>query len=182
MQRCALTSNRAFLDGGAIFNTESDTTMMTCNLTSNEAIDSGGAVYEVFGTAQMDFCRFVGNVATVGWAFSSAEHRGPVAIRNSFFFFDFDNAPSSDPAATPDFISTGMNIDYGTCDPGTTPGEAGKPVLIRSQPEFTGCPFRCPEGTFGPGGETKALQNMTDSSSCVAVSYTHLTLPTILLV
>jgi hypothetical protein len=95
MQRCALTSNRAFTDGGAIFNEWSDTTMMTCNLTSNEAIDSGGAVYEVFGTAQMDFCRFVGNVATVGWAFSSAEHRGPVAIRNSFFFFDFDNAPCS---------------------------------------------------------------------------------------
>ncbi len=50
----------------------------------------------------------------------------------------------------------GANIDYGYCAAGSTPGKQGVNVPIER--DFTGCPFLCPNGTWGMGGETGALR------------------------
>jgi hypothetical protein len=59
--------------------------------------------------------------------------------------------------------ASGVAVDYGSCAPGQTPGEAGRNVPV-SIGNFTGCPFPCVLGTFGPGGETVALRD--NASSC----------------
>ena len=50
-------------------------------------------------------------------------------------------------------------VDWGVCPPGTSPGGVGEAVLVVNG-DFTGCPFVCPTGTYGPGGETNALREL----------------------
>ena len=78
------------------------------------------------------------------------------------------NAPAGTPAKVHFIYAAGVSIDYGDCAAGTTPGEASANILIADVGNFTGCPFRCPKGTSGPGGPTDALRaNFTDSGCSV---------------
>jgi hypothetical protein len=67
------------------------------------------------------------------------------------------NAAAGTPAHALFIYAAGVSIDYGNCTPGTSPGEEGDNILV-AVGNFTGCPFRCPLGTSGPGGATNALR------------------------
>ena len=59
-----------------------------------------------------------------------------------------------------EFIYTsGINVDYGNCTGGQNPGASGANILV-ADGSFTGCPFLCPEGTSGPGGEASLLRKL----------------------
>ena len=65
------------------------------------------------------------------------------------------------------FVSTsGHHVDYGYCDPGSSPGDASASVTVLPRGDFSGCPFICPVGTSSPGGETNALRALS-SSACM---------------
>ena len=56
----------------------------------------------------------------------------------------------------------GSSIDYGNCTPGTTPGEVGAAVYV-AVGDWQGCPFKCVEGNYGPGGSTSYLRSNVTS-------------------
>jgi len=60
--------------------------------------------------------------------------------------------------------AAGVHIDYGNCTPGQSPGLTG--ANVPGSRNFTGCPFACVPGTFGPGGEFDALQALPNASTC----------------
>ena len=69
------------------------------------------------------------------------------------------NAAAGTPAAVYLIYASGVTIDYGSCAAGMTPGEPAANILV-SDGNFTGCPFGCSPGTFGPGGDTAVLRDI----------------------
>ena len=78
-----------------------------------------------------------------------------VAIYNCIFTADSN---THDEDASYFIFPRSITIDYGNCTPGRTPGDPGANVLVTDVGNFTGCPFQCPKGTFGPGGATDVLR------------------------
>ena len=70
----------------------------------------------------------------------------------------FTVEPNPDDATAVLIFAGGVPIDYGNCTPGWTPGNVVN-VLV-GDGNFTGCPFRCSPGTFGPGGESEVLREL----------------------
>ena len=119
-------------DGGGIYITSGDLTMLRCHLSSNIASGSGHAIY-----------------------FSTSVSRAVVQ----------DTTFVAGAASTGMFIYAGVEVDYGVCAGGRSPGPSIANVLIADGDSF-GCPFACPNGTYGVGGGTFVIRNWTNSSGC----------------
>ena len=107
----------------------------------------GGAIYSDGGELTLTNCTLTNNTATTSGHALFFE-LSTVALLDSTF-----EAGDAPPGI---LISTSVAIDWGTCAPGTTPGAAATNVRVEDG-DFSGCPFRCPIGTYGPGGTTAAL-------------------------
>ena len=59
----------------------------------------------------------------------------------------FEAGTQTDAAGAYFVYAGGAAVDYGSCAPGRTPGEAGRNVPV-SIGNFTGCPFQCVLGTY----------------------------------
>ena len=103
----------------------------------------------------METCTFDSNFASSGrgWAIFAMEVG--FTLLNSTFIVG--NHTLSAGASL--IHSSGHTIEYGDCAPGSTPGAAGINVPV-DRGDFSGCPFTCPEGTSGPGGEASLLRKL----------------------
>ena len=91
----------------------------------------------------------------------SALYLSNIAILVIMTNTSFSVLPGSPDSSAVLILTSGASIDYGTCTPGTNPGEAGRNVEVGN---FTGCPFVCPIGTHGPGGSTDELRSIAELS------------------
>ena len=124
------------------------------------ASQSGGAINNDGGSLEVNISFFGNNTAGgEGEAVLLSSSTDSAIISDSTFAKG--NATYDDGDA---FIFTnGVTIDYGTCTGGTNPGEPGLNIFV-SDGDFTGCPFRCPKSTYGPGGATSDLRRI--ESAC----------------
>ena len=65
------------------------------------------------------------------------------------------------------YIESDNEISYGYCLPGFGPGLIEQDVEMTDDLlSFTGCPFRCAAGTFGPGGNANELRQNFSCIGC----------------
>ena len=105
---------------------------------------------------EMLTCTFESNVAPTGWAIYTESE---ITVSNATFIA---GNPTHIDDAVFIFVS-GKAINYGNCTTGSSPGEAG--VNAPAIRDFTGCPFLCPNGTSGTGGETSLLRDLVSGCS-----------------
>ena len=112
---------------------------------------SQGAAINVQGNSDFTGCTFLSHSGSTVYVTTTAT----ISFDNCTFTVDAN-------AATDDKLiySAGRPIDYGICPPGTNPGVSGSNVFV-SGGNFTGCPFQCSKGMWGPGGPTDVLRNIS---------------------
>ena len=105
------------------------------------------------GTLRAIHCTFV---STPGSTVSLSETSSATMINCTF-----TTSTSSAGDGEFEFIQPGgTKVDYGNCTGGQSPGKSGDIILV-SNGNFTGCPLECPLGTYGPGGPTATLRELT---------------------
>ena len=151
---------------------------------SSDLCTRGGAIFTVVsqtraeGAIELEYrigglhssgCVFDGNVAVSGqgWAIYS-EGRAITVVESSFAIGDIGEIPGI--ISEEDFLAASLinpsayAVDYGVCDPGTSPGASGMAVSA-SGGDFHGCPLKCPAGFYGRGGPTTDLRQLSSDDT-----------------
>ena len=170
---CVFHENESEDEGGAVYVTQSGSgayssrpfSFSTCEFTGNSASKEAGALYISNVFIQIDSCVVSDNqipaAAPSGNWFMSF-YKGDVTVTNTTV--RASSASSIAPSTASSIFASNVAIDYGNCTPGRTPGADTEAALIVDG-DFTGCPFKCPTGTYGPGGSSVMLREL-ETSSC----------------
>ena len=129
-------------------------------------VSEGGAIYVFAAGLALYGCNLTDNTSPV-IRMAALERVASLLPQNYTIIHNTSFALGAINTTDALFVNTnGHHVDYGYCDPGSSPGDASASVTVLPRGDFSGCPFICPVGTSSPGGETNALREM-NSSDCM---------------